>query len=107
MSCSTSTWPSQPGPAPMPIVGMVSPAVTRARAAAGTSSSTIAQAPAASSAPASSSSRSAAAGVPPLHPVAAQRVDRLRREAEVAHHRNAPLHQRAHRRRHVARRPPA
>src|SRR3989454_6450912 len=59
MSCSTSTWPSHAGPAPIPIVGMVSDLVICDASGAGTSSSTIANAPASSSALASSLSRSA------------------------------------------------
>ena len=58
MSCQTSTWASQPGPAPIPIVGMVRLAVTRAASSAGTASSTTENAPAACIALASCSRRS-------------------------------------------------
>ncbi len=102
MSCSTSTCPSQWGPAPMPIVGIVSASEIRRATAAGTSSSTMAQAPASSSAFASRQQLGRVARLPALHPVAAERVHRLRREAEMADHRDAALHQRPHRLRHVA-----
>ena len=49
------------------------------------------------SALASATSRSAAGLLAALHPVAAERVHRLRREPEVAHHRNPAIHQRPHR----------
>ena len=59
MSCQTSTCASQSGPAPMPIVGIVSRFVTSAATSPGTISMTIANAPAASSASASSMIRCA------------------------------------------------
>ena len=49
MSCQTSTWPSVPAPAPIPIVGTESRPVTSSATGAGTASSTIAKQPAASS----------------------------------------------------------
>ena len=45
-SCQTRTCPSQPGPAPMPITGIDSAAVTWAASSAWTTSSTLANAPA-------------------------------------------------------------
>src|SRR5206468_3663539 len=46
MSCSTSTWPSHAGPAPIPMVGIVSDLVICDASGAGTSSRTTANAPA-------------------------------------------------------------
>ena len=50
MSCQTSTWASQSGPAPIPTVGMVSSAVTCLAKSPGTISSTTLKAPASSTA---------------------------------------------------------
>ena len=65
MSWFTSTWPSQPAPAPMPMVGMVSSADTRAASSAGMASRTTAKAPASSTAWASSKSLRAESAVLP------------------------------------------
>ncbi|KZL84999.1 hypothetical protein CI238_04102 [Colletotrichum incanum] len=56
MSTCTKTWPEQPLPAPMPIVGTDSFSVTSAATSAGTASTTIANAPASCTASASSRS---------------------------------------------------
>src|SRR5690606_20314090 len=56
MSCRTSTWPSVPGPAPMPITGMDTACVTSAARALGTHSSSSMAAPACSRAMASARS---------------------------------------------------
>ena len=106
MSCQTSTWASQSGPAPIPIVGIARLAVTSAASRAGTHSSTTANAPAACSALASRSSVLAVLAAA-LHPVAAERVDRLRGEPEMGHHRDAGRHQFLGLRQHPVRRPRA
>ena len=62
---STSTWPSVPAPAPMPIVGIESRRVISSATGAGTASSTIEKQPAASSARASSRSWAAFSAVRP------------------------------------------
>src|SRR4029450_2048716 len=107
-SCSTSTWPSQKAPAPMPIVGMPSSAVISAARPSGMPSRTNGRAPGAArgrdafehdrgGAGARGGGRvfgdpSPAAGrmslAPALHLVAAHAVDRLRRETGGAHHRH-------------------
>ncbi len=101
MSCSTSTWPSQAGPAPMPMVGIRTAALIRPGELGGNQLEHhrtgarlferlgIFQQP------------GAGIGLPALNPVPAERVDRLRREAEVSHHRDADLHEGADRLGHV------
>ena len=63
MSCVTSTWPSQFGPEPMPMIGMRSLFVTSQATAPGTHSITMANAPAFSSATASLTSWRCASGL--------------------------------------------
>ncbi|MCY1186310.1 hypothetical protein D9M73_271720 [compost metagenome] len=65
MSCSTSTWPEQSAPAPMPMVGTVSDCVISPASAAGTASISTTCAPAACSASASRLSWAAPALVLP------------------------------------------
>ena len=108
MSCSTSTWPSQWGPAPIPMVGNRQ----RLRYAARYGSGDQLEHDGAGAGRLAARLRISEQPlggilISSLHPVAAERVHRLRREAEVPDHRNAPLHQRAHRLRHVAARPRA
>ena len=91
MSGQTSTWASQSTPAPIPIVGMVSSSVTCAATAAGTISRTTANAPA--SCTEGVGEQLLGAGATALHPVAAEGVLALRREADVRHHRDAGLGQ--------------
>src|SRR5471032_3347037 len=64
-SCITSTWPEQSGPAPMPMVGIVSSSVTSLPSFAGIASSTTIDAPAACKASASAFSWSALSMVLP------------------------------------------
>ena len=93
MSCQTSTWASQLGPAPIPTVGMVSLPVIWVANSAGTISITTENAPA--SATAIASATVCSARVPAaLHPETAEGVDALRGEADVGHHRDAGRGQR-------------
>ena len=87
MSCSTSTWPSQPGPAPIPMVGIVRVRLISAASGAGTSSSTIEEAPAASTQLRVGPQPVGLGSVPAPDPVAAELVNRLRRQADVPHDR--------------------
>ncbi len=96
MSWNTSTWPSQPAPAPMPMVGIATAAVIFAPRSAGTLSTTTANAPASSTAAASARSCVAVA----LHLEPAELMDRLRRQADVPHHRDVGVHARLHGRPH-------
>ena len=82
----TSTWPSQPGPAPMPTVGTSTASVTIRATSSGTPSSTMAKQPAAARALASATSSSAALVLAALHLEATHGVDGLRGEPEVSHH---------------------
>ena len=95
-STSVMTWicPAQPAPAPIPMVGMRRRAVIAAASCSGTSSRTTAKAPASWTASASWSERSRLLAALALHPDLAQRVDGLRGEADVAHHRDPGLDQR-------------
>ena len=77
----------------MPIVGMRSSRVICAASSRGMDSSTIENAPAASTARASRRSCSAASSGFALHAESAERVHRLRRQADMAHHRNFGFHQ--------------
>lgn len=63
-SCHTSTWPSQPLPAPMPMVVMVSSSLIRSATSPGTISMTTANAPASATARASATILSAASPRP-------------------------------------------
>ena len=90
-SLHTSSWPSQCGPAPTEIVGIVSSAVTLPAISDGTISSTTANAPASSTAWASSSSGCARVAAA-LDDVAAEAVLALRGEPDVGHHRDAGAH---------------
>jgi hypothetical protein len=88
---------AQPAPAPMPMTGSAGCGAARGERAGISSSTSIA-------APASASSRACARSVcgglvvAALHAVAAERVHRLRRQAQVGAHRDAALDQEAHRR---------
>ena len=88
MSCQTSTWPSVSPPAPIPIVGTASARVAARATAAGIASSTIAKQPPPG---ARARPRRARAAAPPSGPAreAAEPGRRLRRQADVAHHRDA------------------
>ena len=101
MSCQTSTWASQSGPAPMPIVGMCSCALTcagelgrhdfenhRERAGLLHRLRVLHQAV-----------RGLVAAT--LYPVAAERVDRLRGQADVSHDRDTCVHERLDLRQHA------
>ena len=84
MSCQTSTWPSQSGPAPMPIVGMSSSSVTRAATVGGHHLEDDGEG--AGLLEGEGVVEQAVAGVAAaLHAVAAERVLGLRREADVCH----------------------
>ena len=72
----------------MPIVGTATVSVTIRATPSGTASSTIAKQPASASATASSTSLPRGVELLALHLEAAERVDGLRREADVAHHRD-------------------
>ena len=88
MSDQTSTWASVSGPAPIPIVGTTSSAVTRLATSAGTISSTTANAPAACMRQRVLDEPLAGVAAA-LDAVPAERVLALRGEPEVRHHRDA------------------
>ena len=87
----TRTCASQSGPAPIPMVGIARSWVTCAARSRGMPSRTSAKAPASWSAAGVVEEALAIGGAPGLHLHATELVDRLRRQAEVAHHRDAPL----------------
>ena len=86
-----TTWisPEQHGPAPMPIVGMASRSVMARASSAGTSSSTTAKAPGLLDGHRIGEERPGRLPGAALDPVAAELADRLRRQADVAHDRDA------------------
>ena len=103
-SWNTSTWPSHAAPAPMPIVGTVDALGDRARRPARDASSTIAKRrPPRAPARRRRASCCAFAAVRPCTLKPPSCVDRLRRQADVAHHRDARGDDRA---RHAQRRVP-
>ena len=88
-SWKTSTWPSVASPAPIPITGTSSCGISASVTAAGTASKTIAKQPTACSA---SASRRSAPPPRPVRPCALKppsALADLRRQADVAHHRDA------------------
>ena len=85
----TWTWPEQPAPAPMPIVGIRSRAVIAAASCSGTSSRTIANAPGLLHRERVVEQRTRRVLGLALDADLADGVDRLGRQADVAHDRNA------------------
>ena len=81
----------------MPIVGTATVSVTRRATASGTHSSTMREAPGVGERDRVVDDRPRGLEVLALHPEPAERVDRLRGEAEVAHHRDLGVEDRLHR----------
>ena len=97
MSCSTSTWPLQPGPAPMPMTGMGRPAASCCASARGHQLDHQHRGAGLGQLARVAQQRRRAVFVAALDAVAAQRMHRLRRQPEVGAHRDAALDEEAHR----------
>ena len=94
-SWNTSTWPSVAGPAPIPITGISSRAISVSATAAGIASNTIEKHPACLQRERVAGDRHGPLGGAALRAVAAQRGGGLRGEPDVAHHRDAGVDDRA------------
>src|SRR5262249_32975181 len=93
MSSSTRIWPSQATLPPMPMVGISTAAVMRRAEGAGPRPDPSPRAPRAGGAPAASPDRPPTGLAATLSAKRADGVDRLRREADMAHGRHAALDQ--------------
>ena len=101
MSSMTRIWPSQPGDAPMPMVGIGMALVMRSASGAVIASSTTAKAPASETSRASSSMAVPLIDRAALGFESADHVHGLRRKSDVGHDRNAAIDKIADRLRHA------
>ena len=93
MSSVTRICPSQAGEPPMPIVGIATASVSSRATLSAVPSMTSENAPASATAIPSRMILSRSALGVAARAVAAERVDRLRRQPDMAHHRDAATHE--------------
>ena len=100
MSSVTSTWPSHSAEAPMPMIGAPTARATSVAMSSITPSTTMQKAPASATALASAMILSASRSSLAARAIAAEHVDRLRGQADMADHRDSALGEELDRRGH-------